>query len=241
MTTMTMPAAALPAATAAANATFPMRAVAGGSVASAATAVAAATAGTEAAATSATAAAAATTARPASSARLSPAALRERRAAIAQRLLDLAPGAIDAIDWDALDRAPDWLALPDASFLILQARLGALLHLPAMRLWIDGPRLAATRVLLGEAVLDDLMSHPESAMPFGLTPCARIESATQVGPALRACGASVLLAALPRGPLRDALCRGLAPVEPSRMSPELAETLIVRARHMGGPRAGGAA
>jgi hypothetical protein len=169
--------------------------------------------------------------------RLSPAALRERRAAVAQRLLDLAPRDVDAIDWDTLDRAPDWLALPDASFLILQARLGALLHLPAMRLWIDGPRLAATRVLLGEAVLDDLMAHPESAMPFGLTPCARIESAAQVGPALRAAGVSVLLAALPRGPLREALCRGLAPVEPSRMTPELAETLIVRARLMGGPRA----
>jgi hypothetical protein len=182
------------------------------------------------------AAPAAATARPAA-ARLTPAALRERRAAIAQRLIDLAPGAVDAIDWDTLDRAPDWLALPDASFLILQARLGALLHLPAMRLWIDGPRLAATRVLLGEAVLDDLMSHPESAMPFGLTPCARIDSATQVGPALRATGVSVLLAALPRGPLRDALCRGLAPVEPSRMTPELAETLVVRARLMGGPRA----
>jgi hypothetical protein len=166
---------------------------------------------------------AAATARSAAVARLSPAALRERRAAIAQRLLDLAPGAIDAIDWDTLDRAPDWLALPDASFLILQARLGALLHLPAMRLWIDGPRLAATRVLLGEAVLDDLMSHPESAMPFGLTQCVRIESATQVGPALRASGVSVLLA-----------------VEPSRMTPELAETLILRARLMGGPRAGGA-
>ena len=164
------------------------------------------------------------------------AAQRERRAAIAQRLIDLAPRDVEAIDWDALDAAPDWLALPDASFLILQARLGALLHLPAMRLWIDGPRLAATRVLLGEAVLDDLMSHPESAMPFGLTPCARIESATQVGPALRATGVSVLLAALPRGPLRDALCRGLAPVEPSRMTPELAETLIVRARLMGGPK-----
>jgi hypothetical protein len=183
---------------------------------------------------------AAATARSAPVARLSPAELRDRRAAIARRLLDLAPGAVDAIDWDTLDRAPDWLALPDASFLILQARLGALLHLPAMRLWIDGPRLAATRVLLGEAVLDDLMSHPESAMPFGLTPCARIESATQVGPALRASGVSVLLAALPRGALRDALCRGLAPVEPSRMTPELAETLIVRARLMGGPRAGGA-
>jgi hypothetical protein len=109
-----------------------------------------------------------------------------------------------------------------------------------MRLWIDGPRLAATRVLLGEAVLDDLMSHPESAMPFGLTQCVRIESATQVGPALRASGVSVLLAALPRGPLRDALCHCLAPVEPSRMTPELAETLILRARLMGGPRAGGA-
>ena len=168
------------------------------------------------------------------------AAQRERRAAIAQRLIDLAPRDVEAIDWDALDAAPDWLALPDASFLILQARLGALLHLPAMRLWIDGPRLAATRVLLGEAVLDDLMSHPESAMPFGLTPCAPIASATQVGPALRAAGVSVLLAALPRGALRDALCRGLAPVEPSRMTPELAATLIVRARLMGGPRPEGA-
>jgi hypothetical protein len=187
------------------------------------------------------AAASAATARHGATARLSPAAQRERRAAIAQRLLDLAPAAVGAIDWDALDRAPDWLALPDASFLILQARLGALLHLPAMRLWIDGPRLAATRVLLGEAVLDDLMSHPDSAMPFGLTPCARIESATQVGPALRATGVSVLLAALPRGPLRDALRRALAPVEPSRMTPELAETLIVRARLMGGQRAEGAA
>src|SRR5688572_11539352 len=72
------------------------------------------------------------------------AAQRERRAAIAQRLIDLAPSAVDDIGWDALDQAPDWLALPDAAFLILQARLGALLHLPAMRLWIDGPRLAAT-------------------------------------------------------------------------------------------------
>ena len=188
---------------------------------------------------------AAATAGAAAAVRLSPAALRERRAAVSQRLIDLAPHAAEAIDWDTLDRAPDWLALPDASFLILQARLGALLHLPALRLWIDGPRLAATRVLLGEAVLDDLLSHPESAMPFGLTPCAPIESAARVGPALRAAGTSVLLAALPRGALRDvlceALCRGPAPVEPSRMAPELAETLILRARLMGGPRPGGAA
>ncbi len=180
----------------------------------------------------------------AASAKRPTAAQRERRAAVAQRLMDLAPHAVEAIDWDALDQAPDWLALPDASFLILQARLGALLHLPAMRLWIDGPRLAATRVLLGEAVLDDLMSHPESAMPFGLTPCAPIESAAQVGPSLRAAGMSVLLAALLRGSLRDAvceaLCRGLPPVEPSRMTRELAETLIVRARLMGGPKPEGA-
>jgi hypothetical protein len=158
---------------------------------------------------------------------------RERRAAVAQRLMDLAPRAVEAIDWDALDAAPDWLALPDASFLILQARLGALLHLPAVRLWIDGPRLAAARVLLGEAVIDDLLSHPEPAMPFGLTLCAPIGSAAQVGPSLRAAGVSVLLAALPRGALREALCRGLAPVEPSRMTPERAEALIVRARLMG--------
>ena len=174
-------------------------------------------------------------AQPAAASKRPSASQRERRAAVAQRLLDLAPREVAAIDWDALDAAPDWLALPDASFLILQARLGAMLHLPAMRLWIDGPRLAAARVLLGEAVIDDLMAHPESAMPFGLTACAPIASAAQVGPSLRAAGVSVLLAALPRGPLRDALCRGLAPVEPSRMSPELAQSLIARARLLGAP------
>ena len=35
------------------------------------------------------------------------AAQRERRAAVAQRLMDLAPRAVEAIDWDALDSAPD--------------------------------------------------------------------------------------------------------------------------------------
>ncbi|NRF67257.1 hypothetical protein HLB44_09705 [Aquincola sp. S2] len=165
--------------------------------------------------------------------RLATAALRHRRATLAQRLMDLAPAAVEAVDWDALDRAPDWLALPDAAFLILQARLGALLHLPAMRLWIDGPRLVAARALLGEAVFGDLLLQPESAMPFGLTPLARIESAAQVGPRLRAAGVAVLLAALPQGALRDAVCRALAPVEPARMTPELAETLIVRARALG--------
>ena len=166
---------------------------------------------------------------------------RERRAAIAQRLIDLAPRAVEAIDWDALDQAPDWLGLPEASLLILQARLGALLHLPAMRLWIDGPRLAATRALLGEAVLDELLSHAEPAPPLAATPTAPIESAAQVGPSLRAAGVSVLLAALPPGALRDALARGLAPVRPAPLSCQQADALIVRARRMGGPKRGSAA
>ena len=166
---------------------------------------------------------------------------RERRAALAQRLIDLAPRAVEAIDWDALDQAPDWLGLPEASLLILQARLGALLHLPAMRLWIDGPRLAATRALLGEAVLDELLSHVEPAPPVAATPPAPIESAAQVGPSLRAAGVSVLLAALPPGALRDALARGLAPVRPAPLSCQQADALIVRARRMGGPKRGSAA
>lgn len=166
-------------------------------------------------------------------ARVAAAALRHRRATLAQRLIDLAPSAVEAVDWDALDQAPDWLALPDASFLILQARLGALLHRPAMRLWIDGPRLVAVCALLGDSVFDDLLAQRDTVMPIGLAPLETIESAAQVGPRLRAAGVAVLLAALPPGTLRDAVCKALAPIEPSRMSAELAETLIARARALG--------
>jgi hypothetical protein len=158
---------------------------------------------------------------------------RRRRATVAQRLIDLAPAAAAALDWDALDQAPDWLGLPDAAFVILQSRVGALLYAPALRLWIDGPRLAAARVLLGAAVLDDLLAQPESAMPRGLANVPRIDAAAQVGPLLKAAGTAVLLAALPAGTLREAVCQALAPVLPSPMSHELAETLISRARALG--------
>lgn len=158
---------------------------------------------------------------------------RRRRAAVAQRLVDLAPAAVSVIDWDALDGAPEWLSLPEAAQLILQARIGALLYAPELRLWIDGPRLAAARGLLGDAVLDDLLMQPEAAMPRGLLRCPRIDHAGEVAPKLHGAGLAVLLAALPRGLLREIVVAATGAEAPSSMTQDLAATLITRARALG--------
>ena len=50
-----------------------------------------------------------------------------RRGAIAARLLDAAPDAAAALDWDALDRGPAWLAVPDTELALEQRRIGAVI------------------------------------------------------------------------------------------------------------------
>ncbi|HSW05252.1 hypothetical protein [Aquabacterium sp.] len=158
---------------------------------------------------------------------------RRHRAAVAQRLVDLAPAAVDVLDWDALDQAPAWLSLPEAAQLILQARIGALLYAPELRLWIDGPRLAAARALLGDAVLDDLLTQPEAAMPRGLVRSPRIDHAGEVAAQLRSAGLAVLLAAMPPGLLRAIVIAATGATAASAMSAALAASLIARGRALG--------
>lgn len=156
--------------------------------------------------------------------------LRRHRAAVARRLIERAPDAVAALDWDACDRAPAWLALDDAGLTTFQCRVGAVLCARALRLWIDGPRLAAARAILGDDFLAQVLAQPDSAsIPLGLVGAPRIDSATQVGPALQSAGASVLLASLAHGPLRQAVGVMLAPAAPSTMTHELADTLVARA------------
>lgn len=156
-------------------------------------------------------------------------ALRLHRAAVAQRLLASAPRAAASLDWDALGRAPAWLALSETEFHTFQCRVGAVLHGRALRLWIDRGRLAAAQAALGAPFLRRLLAEPESAsIPIGLVACAEIEQPAQVEPVLRQAGAAVLLAGLPDGLLRAALGAALAPVTASPMAAELALTLIAR-------------
>lgn len=157
-------------------------------------------------------------------------AVRARRARIASLLVARAHEAVAALDWEALDRAPDWLALGDVELAALQRRIGAVLYARAIRLWIDGPRLAAARDLLGAKFLAALLGQPDAAsIPLGLVGAPGIASAAEVASALQSAGASVLLAAMPHGALRNAAAEVLAPVTASAMSHELAESLIAQA------------
>jgi len=156
---------------------------------------------------------------------------RRLRALTAERVLAHAPEAAAELDWDVLDAAPDWLAWPEAEALRFQCQVGALQCAPAIRLWIDAPRLAAARSLLGGPVLQALLDLPDSPLlPHDRVLCPRIDSAGQVAPMLRAAGAAVLLSALPPGPLRRAVEAAMAPTRASNMAPVLAQSLIERTR-----------
>ena len=158
------------------------------------------------------------------------AASRLHRAAVAERLLASAPQVAASLDWDALGRAPAWLALPDAGFATFQCQVGAVLCGRALRLWIDRGRLVAAQAALGAPFLRRLLAEPDAAsIPIGLVACPEIDAPTQVELVLRLAGASVLLASLPTGVLRQAIGAALAPATASTMAPELAVTLVARA------------
>jgi hypothetical protein len=158
---------------------------------------------------------------------------RSHRAAVAQRLLAKAPEAVATLEWDAFDSAPGWLALSETEFALLQRQIGAMLCAPALRLWIDGPRLAAARTALGESFLQALLAQPAApANPVDLAACPRIDVAGQVGALLQIAGASVMVAALPQGPLRRATSAALAPATASPIGQELARSMVQRAQNL---------
>ncbi|HSW24123.1 MAG TPA: hypothetical protein VLJ62_15275 [Burkholderiaceae bacterium] len=155
---------------------------------------------------------------------------RQLRAVVAQRLRSRAADAVASLDWDALDAAPGWLALPDAELQRFEAQVGAILCAPMLKLWIDGPRLSAARAALGAGFLQALRALPSTQiLPSNVAPCPRIDSAEQVAAQLRSTGASVLLASMQPGPLRLVVAAAMAPATPAAMVAPLAQSLIAQA------------
>ena len=154
---------------------------------------------------------------------------RRQRAAIARRLRQRAPEAVNTLDWDALDAAPTWLALPEDELNRFECQVGAMLCAPSLRLWIDGARLNAARTAVGAPFLQALRALPSTQiLPHNVAPSPRIDHGEQVAPMLRGCGASVLLASMLPGPLRLVVGTALAPATPAQMAGPLAQSLIAR-------------
>ena len=156
---------------------------------------------------------------------------RRQRADVAARLMARAPEAAAALDWYALDAAPDWMAWPEPRLAALQAQVGALLCAPELRMWIDAPRLAAAAHALGAAYLRALLALPDAqVLPRDVACYPRVARADEVATLLRAAGAGVLLASLPSGALRLAAAAVLALSPPSPMASALAQSLVKRAQ-----------
>jgi len=140
---------------------------------------------------------------------------------------------MSAIDWEMLESAPAWLALPDAKLATLQRQIGALLYAPEIRLWIDGARLNAARTVLGETFLKTLLAQRDlHAYPQDTGTRPRIDTAEHVPTHLQVAGASVLLASIPQGPLRRAVAAAMAPTAAVAMACEMAQALITRAQSL---------
>ena len=158
---------------------------------------------------------------------------RRRRSAIAARLLGSGAEAISAIDWETLETAPAWLALPDTKLATLQRQIGALLYVAEIRLWIDGARLTAARTVLGETFMQTLLAQRDLfAFPQDIGTRPRIDTAEHVPTHLQVAGASVLLASIPKGALRRVVSAAMAPTAALPMACEMAQSLITRAQSL---------
>jgi hypothetical protein len=158
-----------------------------------------------------------------------PGELRHRRAAIAERLLEKAHHLAPAIDWDALDQAPPWLSLPAPALAALERRLGAMLCAPALRLWIDRPRLASVHAAVGAPFLQAVLAQPDGpALQPAVAMQLHLAAAAQVGALLQASGVAVLLASLPPGALKRAAATALAPAAALDVAPQAALELLAR-------------
>lgn len=157
--------------------------------------------------------------------------LRRRRANVARRLVAGAPALANHLEWHDLDAAPGWLAASDEQLARFCCRVGALACAPAIRLWIDKPRIAATREAVGLEYLQRLLASHEAQAPLpgDLFDGPLMNRAEQITPALRANGCAVLLATLPEGPLRAAMTALWSPVQPSELAPVLAQMMVERA------------
>jgi len=152
---------------------------------------------------------------------------RHHRAAVARRVVEKAPAVAAELDWGQLALAPQWLALNESGLGTFARRVGAVLCAPAVRLWIDRPRIAAARAALGDGFLHALLADRDvPALDAGGQP--RLDSAERVPTLLQATGSGVLLASLPMGALRRAASDVLGPAVDLAIPAAVALSLIER-------------
>jgi hypothetical protein len=157
---------------------------------------------------------------------------RRRRAAIATRLVSSGAD-VSGVDWEMLEKAPTWLALPNATLATFQRQVGALLYAGEIRLWIDSARIGAARNTLGDGFFQALLAQRDlAAFPHETGPRKRIDHADDVAPLLQVAGAAVLLASLAPGALRNVVIAAMAPTAPAPIAGELAQSLTGRAQSL---------
>jgi len=158
---------------------------------------------------------------------------RQQRAQLARRVLAHAAHVATALDWDTLDDGPAWLSLPEPALGELQCRLGALLCAPALRLWIDRPRVDAARAAVGTAVWQAVLAR-SGATDEACSPCNALAlalaraSAAHVEALLRGAGAAVLLGSMESNVLAPVAQALVAPVTGFAVEPQLACALMDR-------------
>jgi hypothetical protein len=145
-----------------------------------------------------------------------------------------APAVAARIDWQDLEAAPGWLALPEPDLSRFAMRVGAFACAPSLRMWIDASRLAAAKAAIGPRFLQALLALPEAlvTLPRSLRPALELASADRVAAELRASGLGVLAASLPPGILRDAAIALHEPVTPAPMPDEVARRLLTRVQSL---------
>jgi len=153
---------------------------------------------------------------------------RHLRVRVAQRLLarrlpqagEGATPSVNIEDWQVLDTAPCWLALDHDDLQRWLCRVGAVFCAPALCLWIDARRTRAARAAVGADYLDRLMDAQDLPRTAGIAPLPGSsehllrgqDPAAAIHELLRASGAAVIVNAMGRGPLRQAVSAALAPV-----------------------------
>lgn len=160
-----------------------------------------------------------------------------RLARLAERLLSSAPRAAPQLSWAALEAAPAWLGRTEPRLRRLQMQVGAVFCAPALRCWIDGPRVRALLAALGPGFVQALLLQSDrarsAALPAELPdwPLAQGSGGPANTPAavaelLRSCGAAVLVGTLPHGALRHAASQALAPLAELMMPAGHAQALL---------------
>lgn len=154
---------------------------------------------------------------------------RQHRAAVAQQLMAEAAPAARTLDWGMLADAPPWLALSRSARGLFARRVGSVLAVPALRLWIAAPQVAAAQSALGADWWQALMARsdwPPMPPQRELWPAGAAADAAGVASVLHEAGAAVLLATLPHGALRHVASQLLAPAAALLMPRPAAEALL---------------